>query len=98
MWKPETVDDYWKWLHQEFNIDNSTKHEKYYNTVMNSVERQFYNSCFWKELLSKWEAIDQEYFATTGFNLFFDKLKQVYIKPYESMVDVNSIHSEPLAR
>ena len=87
MWKPETVDDYWKWLHQEFNIDNSTKHEKYYNTVMNSVERQFYNSCFWKELLSKWEAIDQEYFATTGFNLFFDKLKQVYIKPYESMVD-----------
>ena len=85
--RPKDIEEYIKWFSSNIQEYDSCKSERYYQSVMNSVEKQFISSKFWNELITKWDSFNQEYYTKTGFNLFAEKLEKVYIKPYQSMLD-----------
>lgn len=85
--KPKDVSEYLKRLYKDSKGNYTSKYKNYYENVMLNVQNQFYTSSFWSELQKEWGNIDQEYYSQTHFHLFAEKLTEVFIKPYNSMVD-----------
>lgn len=85
--KPKDIKEYTKWLDGIQSDYNCKKFQKYYENVMYSAKAQFLESEFWRTLQSKWDIINADYYAKTGYSLFAEKLTNIYIKPYESVID-----------
>jgi len=87
MEKPNTIDEYIEWLEDIEPNTCSKKYANYYDHVMKVAKDKFMKSNFWIELTTKWNEINTSYYLQTGYNLFGEKLTDVYIKPYTSVVD-----------
>lgn len=85
--KPENVSKYLEILYKDSKGNDINRFKKYYENVMLNVRNQFYSSNFWTELKKEWGNINQEYYAKTHFHLFAEEVTEVFIKPYDSMVD-----------
>ncbi len=84
--KPETIDEYLKWLIDEHKIDCLKNYETYYNSIMSTAKDQFLSSPFWRGLHDEWQRISSDYYSKTDYTLFSDDKLEILIKPYGSFL------------
>lgn len=88
MKKPQTVNDYLRWLRDNQKVVISGRDRDHYNSVANSIKQDFESSGFWGELLSNIGNCDQEYQIMTGYTLFIPRFEpQLVIKPFQSFLE-----------
>lgn len=87
MEKPQTIDEYIRWLREERKAEINERTRDYYNSVANVVRQDFESSEFWNELLSSLRGYDHEYQKSTGYALFIPRFEpEVKVKPFKSFL------------
>ena len=83
--KPETVQEYQKWLCEVRGVEKASMGRTYYESVSNKIFIEFRNSDFWAQLPTQLERLDQKYFLEKGYHLLTSTSRpDVKIKPFES--------------
>lgn len=82
--KPETVEQYKKWLKDELKTNITNRHKTHYDSVTKNVRTDFENSDFWTELIKNLKEYNDEYHIKNKYDLIpFDFKPEVLIKEYD---------------
>lgn len=86
--KPETVEDYQKWLLKAGYVKSWPVEKSYYTNTTEVMRRQFAGSAIWTQLIDALPVYDQEYLVQTGYPLLLAGSLQpaVQIKPFDSFL------------
>jgi hypothetical protein len=87
--KPSNIPEYKKWFKEKHEIDLSNRDQTYYESVTNTIKRDFEKSNFWLKLNENLNVFNQEYLIVTGYPLLILIPKfepDLYIKPYDSFL------------
>ncbi len=85
--KPRDIRAYTKGLKDKHNVEISEVTGSHYNSVTYKIKRDFEQSDFWKQVISNLRTYDEDYLATTGYHLFDQETKEVFVKTYASFFE-----------
>lgn len=86
--KPADLNQYHKWIEENYNIKISKKTANHYNTVALKVLNDFKNNQFWKTLTKNIQTYNEEYLLKTSYPLFSGSTEapQLNLKPFDSFL------------
>ena len=88
MKKPETVEQYKKWMSEHSVAVLDSRIEQHYQSVVNGIHPEISESEFWKELGESLSLYDQEYTLKTKYPLMLRTARPPLLKkPYSSFLD-----------
>lgn len=86
--KPESIEDYKLWINSlrskdpiDFNI-----YSNYYNSVMDSIEKQFLGSNFWYNFSNKFENFNSDYYSKSNYQLLTSEKPKIFTKSFDSFL------------
>lgn len=86
--KPQSVEDFKKWLKTIIPSFSSEKAESYYKLAISDLKEQFCNSTFFVELIDNWDNYNYEYrIKTKDYSLFESAPPEIFEKPYSSILN-----------
>ena len=86
--RPKDVAEYRRWLHDELDVDISSRTRTRYETVSSSIRLGLESSDLWKELCSNLDNIDGQYRRDTSYTLLATSEKpQLVTKPFGSLIE-----------
>lgn len=86
--KPKNLEEYILWLAAHLKADASTRAENRYQSVTSIMKTEFEKSTFWKSLCQHLNSANDEYLASTGYQLLIStRPPEVFIKPFRSILD-----------
>ena len=85
---PSTIDEYKRWLREEYDVKVDRITESYFDSIALKVHQDFTNSRFWTEAKSGISSLAQEYHTDTGYNLLAgEEEPALKMKPFESFLE-----------
>jgi len=85
--KPQTLEDYKKWLKREHNVEISERTRTRYNTVTAVIKQDYEKSDFWVDVVGSLKEYNEEYLLNRGYPLFMHLDKpELKIKPFRSFL------------
>jgi len=85
--KPENIDEYKKWLKQEFQVVIDRRVQSDYESVGLTLKENLSKSSMWMTLENDYRTIDHDYLTRTGYHLFFQtEFPELKIKPFRSFL------------
>lgn len=86
MEKPNSLEDYRKWLKKELNYTIDKRYESYYDLITPTLKEKISNSDFYKNLNKELRSINDEYEITTSYPLLLNYSQNVtlYKKSFDS--------------
>lgn len=84
---PDGVGQYPEWLYKKFQYDTKTGRAEY-DAVASLLHTHFSKSLFWIELCKNIDALNQNFFIDTGYDLFSSTaIPELLFKSYESFLN-----------
>lgn len=85
--KPQNMKEYERWLREKHKVEISNTTRTYYESVVNTIKRNFEKSDFWIQLTGNLQNYNDEYYVKTGYFLFWPELEtDLNIKPFKSFL------------
>jgi hypothetical protein len=85
--KPKNIEEYKKWLKEQHGVTITDRTERYYETVVNKIKRDFEQSEFWIGIIENLRQYEEEYTIDTGYALFTPNFEpKLEIKPFKSFL------------
>ncbi|MBC8469185.1 MAG: hypothetical protein H8D56_06910 [Planctomycetes bacterium] len=85
--KPKNIDEYKNWLKDKHEVLITNRTKTYYESVANTIVKDFSNSALWNALLNELELINQEYYLKTSYNLLYANITpDLKVKPFNSFL------------
>lgn len=85
--RPESIEDYKKWLLEVHNVKITNQTENYYNSVVNAVKVGFEKSDFWKKLTTNLKEYNDQYAIKTKYPLLVQIDIELVTKPFKSFLE-----------
>lgn len=86
--KPADGVEYIEWLKKRHSIIVDGRMEKYYDTVVESVARDFGDSAFWRIFVAELPEYDSQYLIARTYHLLLtETAPQLQTKPFESFMN-----------
>ena len=82
--KPETINEYKKWLKDEHNIGITEQTKNYYNSVANTIKVNFENSPFWSKLTQNLIEFNDQFSLDTQYQLLDQTEIKLFVKSFDS--------------
>jgi hypothetical protein len=85
--KPKNIEEYKKWFKEKHEIEISDRTQTYYDSVANTIKRNFEESDFWVQLTENLNNYSDEYLVKTGYSLFMPGFgTELNTKPFISFL------------
>ncbi len=86
--KPKNVEEYKKWLKDQFSIIIDSKTENHFNSIANKIKNDFQESKAWLDLVSLLREFNNEYLAKTSYQLLITDFKpELVTKSFDSFFE-----------
>lgn len=87
--KPESMQEYRKWLRENQQVSIDTRTENHYNFVANKIRQDFRTSEIWQKLVAQLQELNQIYANDTGYNLLMapEEEPELLVKPFQSFLE-----------
>lgn len=86
--KPESMQDYQKWLKEQQNVSIDTRTENHYNSVADKILRDFRTSETWQNFIIQLMEYNASYTIDTGYDLLMvPEEPELLIKPFQSFLE-----------
>ena len=86
--KPQSINEYRKWLRDTHQVNRVSLSRAYYESVSNKIYMTIVNSTFWSAIISQLDHIGQQYFLDTEYHLFSAEFEpELKIKPFDSFLN-----------
>lgn len=85
--KPQTLEQYPKWLFEKHGIGKISLSHAYYESVSNKILMAFTGSDFWRNIQTQIQRLGQKYFMQFGYHLLAtETVPDMKTKPFESFL------------
>ncbi len=87
--KPESMQEYRKWLRENQQVSIDTRTENHYNFVANKIRQDFQTSEIWQKFTAQLQDLNQIYVNETGYNLLMapEEEPELLTKPFQSFLE-----------
>lgn len=87
--KPESMQEYRRWLRENQQVSIDTRTENHYNFVANKIRQDFQTSEIWQKFVAQLQELNQIYANNTGYNLLMapEEEPELLIKPFHSFLE-----------
>lgn len=86
--KPESMQDYEKWLKEKQKVSIDTRTENQYDSVANKIQQDFKASETWQKFITQLKECNERYTIDTGYNLLMTSDDpNLLIKPFKSFLE-----------
>ena len=84
--KPESIEDYKKWLAKEHSLRITEATKTYYEQATMAAKQRFEASRFWVDLCDNLGEIEDEYLTRKAYRLFRSQDVEPHTKPFDSFL------------